>query len=225
MVARCAEARQDVGMARPRNQTARRAQLLESALDAIRDRGVAALRIRDVADAAGVSPGTVHYYFDDLDRLLFEIHDQACDRFFRDRMAAIGDLDDAPARLATMIDTGLPASRDDATVIALYEIDLYKRGNPLHAVLGRGLYDRQVALYHGILELGRSQGRFQLQEPVLDIAQNLVALEDAYGMHIISGNRSLPASRCRDLMLSYARTVTACPEIQLPAGAIAANRE
>jgi AcrR family transcriptional regulator len=202
-------------MARPRNQAARRAQLMESAIGAIRDRGVAGLRIRDIADAAGVSPGTVHYYFDDLDRLLFEIHNQACDRFFNERMAAITDRDDARDRLATMINTGLPQSRDDATVVALYEIDLYKRGNPVHAVLGRGLYDRQVALYHGILELGRSQGHFQLREPVLDIAQNLVALEDAYGMHIISGNQSLPVSRCRDLILGYARTATTCPDIQL----------
>jgi hypothetical protein len=100
-------------------------------------------------------------------------------------------------------------------VVALYEIDLYKRGDPVHAVLGRGLHDRQVALYHGILELGRSQGHFQLREPVLDIAQNLVALEEDYGMHIISGNQSLPVSRCLDLILSYARMVTACPDIQL----------
>ncbi len=189
---------------------------MESAIGAIRDRGVAALRIRDVADAAGVSPGTVHYYFDDLDRLLFEIHNQACDRFFNDRMAAAGESDDARVKLATMISTGLPRSRDDATVVALYEIDLYKRGDPVHALLGRGLYDRQVALYHGILELGRSQGHFPLRERVLDVAQNLVALEDAYGMHIISSNQSLPMSRCLQLILSYARTATACPDIQLP---------
>src|ERR1700684_683250 len=96
------------GMARPRNQTARRAQLMESAIGAIRDHGVAGLRIRDVADAAGVSPGTVHYYFDDLDRLLFEIHNQACDRFFSERIAAAGKSDDARLKLATMISTGLP---------------------------------------------------------------------------------------------------------------------
>jgi len=200
-------------MARPRNQTARRAQLMDSALDAIRDRGVASLRIRDVAEAAGVSTGTVHYYFDDLDRLLFEIHTAACDRFFDDRMAAIADLDDARAKLTTMIDCGLPTSREDATVVAMYEIDIYKRGSPMHALLGRGLFDRQVALYHGILELGRSQGHFSMESPVLGVAQNLVALEDAYGMHIISGNQSLPPERCLELIRGYARTATGCAEL------------
>jgi AcrR family transcriptional regulator len=200
-------------MARPRNQTARRSQLIGSATDVIRDRGVASLRIRDVAEAAGVSTGTVHYYFDDLDRLLLEIHTQASDRFFQARLDATSGLDDARDKLSAMIDAGLPTSRDDASVVALYEIDLYKRGDPTHAILGRGLFDRQVALYHGIIELGRSQGHFRLQEPVLDMAQNLVALEDAYGMHIISGNQSLPVARCRELVCSYARAVTNCPSL------------
>jgi AcrR family transcriptional regulator len=197
-------------MARPRDQTARRAQLMTSALDAIRDRGVASLRIRDVAEAAGVSTGTVHYYFDDLDQLLFEVHTAACDRFYDDRMAAVADLDDAREKLRTMIGSGLPTSREDAMVVAMYEIDIYKLGDPVHSLLGRGLYDRQVALYHGILELGRSQGHFAFDGPVLDVAQNLVALEDAYGMHIISGNQSLPVERCTELIRGYARTATGC---------------
>jgi AcrR family transcriptional regulator len=200
-------------MARPRDQTARRTNLIASTADAIRDKGIASLRIRDVAEAAGVSTGTVHYYFNDLDQLLFEVHTAACDRFFDDRMAATTDLDDARDKLRRMIASGLPSSRDDATVVALYEIDLYKRGDQMHGLLGRGLYDRQVALYHGILELGRSQKHFRLTAPVLDVAQNLVALEDAYGLHIISGNQSLPVERCTELIVSYARSATGCSEL------------
>lgn len=200
-------------MGRPSNQAARRAQLLESAFEAIRARGVATLRIRDVAEAAGVSTGTVHYYFDDIDRLLHEIHTHACERFFTDRLAATDGIDDARRKLTSMINAGLPASRDDPTVVTLYEIDLYKRGDPVHELLGRGLYDRQVALYHGILEVGRSQGHFHLRQPALDVAQNLVALEDSYGMHIICGNRSLPVQRCLELITSYARAVTSCPDL------------
>jgi hypothetical protein len=113
-----------------------------------------------------------------------------------------------------MIAAGLPSSADDATVVALYEIDLYKRGDPTHALLGGALFDRQVALYLGIIELGKSQGHFELREPALDIAQNLVALEDAYGMHIILRNRSLPASRCTQLIIGYATTATGCDTLQ-----------
>jgi AcrR family transcriptional regulator len=201
-------------MARPRDQAARRTQLTDSALQAIKDRGVGGLRIRDVAEAAQVSTGTVHYYFTDIDRLLHEVHSEACDRFFAARIGAITGVDDARAKLSRMIAAGLPASADDATVVALYEIDLYKRGDPMHALLGRALFDRQVALYLGIIELGKSQGHFELREPALDIAQNLVALEDAYGMHIILGNRSLPASRCTQLIFGYASAATGCDSLE-----------
>jgi AcrR family transcriptional regulator len=197
-------------MARPRNQVARRSQLTDSALEAIVERGIGALRIRDVAEAAGVSNGTIHYYFDDLDGLLYEVHSAACDRFFDARIKAITSVADARSKLTAMIAAGLPASEHDPYVVALYELDLYKRGDPMHALLGRALFDRQVALYLGIIELGESQGHFQLREPALDIAQNLVALEDAYGMHIITGNRSVPPARCAELIRSYAQAATSC---------------
>jgi AcrR family transcriptional regulator len=204
-------------VARPRNQTERRSLLVNSALDAIRERGISSLRVRDVAEAAGVATGTVHYYFNDLDRLLHEVHSQACERFFGARIAALEGVDDARAKLARTIESGLPGSADDAIVIALYEIDVYKRGDPVHALLASALFDQQVALYYGILELGRSQGHFALTEPALDVARNLVALEDAYGMHIVVGVRSLPVAACRGLLAGYARTATGCKDIPVSA--------
>lgn len=73
----------------------------------------------------------------------------------------------------------------------------------------------KVALYFGILELGQRLGHFTLDAPAFDIAQNLVALEDSYGMHIVSGNRSLPAERCTQLLLSYAQNATRCDTLIL----------
>ena len=201
-------------MARPRNQTERRALLVDSTLRAIRERGIASLRIRDVADVAGVATGTVHYYFDDLDRLLHEVHSRAADRFYDDRLTAIADVRDAREKLARTLRTGLPSSAEDEIVIALYELGVYKRGDPIHGLLSSGLYDRQVALYFGILELGQAQGHFRTDlEPPLDVARNLVALEDAYGLHIIDGNRSLPLERCAALLAGYARAATGCSAI------------
>jgi AcrR family transcriptional regulator len=200
-------------MGRPRNQTGTREQLVASALDAIRDRGVGNLRIRDIAESAAVSTGTVHYHFSDIDEILYAVHSWASDRFFADRLNALTGIVDARDQLATMIEAGLPTSADDAVVVAMYEIDLHRRGNPAHMLLGQALFDRQVALYFGCLQLGVGQGHFSLNAPALDIAQNLVALEDAYGMHIVYGNRSLSIPRSEELILGYARTATACAEI------------
>jgi AcrR family transcriptional regulator len=203
-------------MARPSKRTARKAQLVQAAMQTIQQRGFDGLRIRDVANVAGVSTATVHYYFDDLDGLLTEVHALATERFFTERLAAIALHDDARDKMVEMIRRGMPQAADDATTVALYHIDNAKRADPVRAQLGTRLFERQVMLYHGILELGCSQDYFAITDDTIDVAQNLVGLEDAYCMHIIEGNTSLPYERCVELMLSYARLATGCTDLGAP---------
>jgi AcrR family transcriptional regulator len=200
-------------MARRKDQDAAREAIMSATLLAIRDRGLDGLRIRDVAAIAGVSSGTVHYYFTDFAGLLTEVYQRASERFFRDRMDVVTEIADARAKLAAMIGTGIPWSSDDALVTALYRLDSYLAFSDTHSALVTALFDKQVALYLGILETGQAQGHFELQSKPLDIAQNLVALEDAYGLHITTGNRALTPPRAATLIHSYAVVATGCHEI------------
>ena len=105
------------------------------------------------------------------------------------------------------------ATPDDPITVALYDIDNAKRSDPLGALLRTRSFDKQVMLYVGILELGVGQGHFTVTDPTIEIAQNLVGLEDAYCMHIIESNASLPYERCIELMFSHARSATGCREV------------
>lgn len=205
-------------MARPSKRSVRKAQLVRTVLATIQQRGIEGLRIRDVAEAAGVSTATVHYYFDDLDGLWTEVHALAVERFFSERQAAIALVDDAREKMDLMVRGGVPESADDPLTVALYHIDNAKRADPLGALLRTRSFDQQTMLYVGILELGVGQGHFTLADPALAIARNLVALEDAYCMHIIERNASLPPEHCLELMFSYARSVTGCPELAARGG-------
>lgn len=198
---------------RPSKRTERKAQLVQAALETIQRNGTDGLRIRDVAKAAGVSTATVHYYFDDLDGLWSEIHALAVERFCTDRLEAIAQHDDARAKLKIMIRDGLPETPDEPITVALYQMGNVKRTDPVRAALGATLYDRQVMMYLSILELGVGQGHFTIRDPKLDFARNLVGLEDAYCMHIIEANPSLPRERCLELMFSFARSATGCAEL------------
>ena len=120
---------------------------MQAALQTIRDRGFDGFRIRDVAEAAGVSTATVHYYFDDLDGLMTEVHALATERFFTDRLESIALHDDAREKLVEMIRMGIPETADDPITIALYHIDNAKRADPVRSVLGTSLFDRQVLLW------------------------------------------------------------------------------
>ena len=198
---------------RPSKHPERKAHLVQIALKAIQERGIEGLRVRDVAEMAGVSTATLHYYFDDLDGLWTEVHALAVDKFFTEREAAIAVLDDAREKMDVMIRGGVPQSADDPITVALYHIDNAKRVDQLGALLRTRSFDKQVMLYVGILELGVGQGYFTVTDPAIVIAQNLVGLEDAFCMHIIERNASLPYQRCTELMFAYARSTTGCREL------------
>ena len=80
-------------MARPRNQGARRQALIEATYSAGHKHGLRSLSLTDVAAQAGLSRGTVLYYYGDLDGLLVEAHAAGVERFCdeRDRMVAATD--------------------------------------------------------------------------------------------------------------------------------------
>ncbi|GAA3658877.1 TetR/AcrR family transcriptional regulator [Nocardioides ginsengisoli] len=200
-------------MARFKDQERRRDEIVAAALHALRESEAGALRIRDVAARAGVSTGTVHYYFDDVQGLLNEVHARARKRFYDDRLTLLTQYPDARDKLVTAIRGGLPASPDDDLVAALYQLDGQLRFRESNSELFTALYDTQVAIYVGILEVGVAQGHFELADAPFDLAQNLVALEDAYGEHIVVGVRSLDYARVVELICGYARLATRCPDI------------
>ena len=191
----------------------RRDQIVQAALSAIATRGVADVRIRDIADAARVSTGTVHYHFNDIDELLVAIHEMAVDRFVSGRREMLAPIIDARHKLKALAETGVPASRDDELVIALYDLSGLFRRNAIHRTLTRVLYEQQVDLYCLSLEVGVAQGHFELDALAADLAANAVALEDAYGLHIVTGNLSITPARARKLLLLHLAEVTHCPSL------------
>ncbi|MEU1788438.1 TetR family transcriptional regulator C-terminal domain-containing protein [Streptomyces sparsogenes] len=197
---------------RPRNQTARRQALVSAAGRAIAERGLEGLRIKDIADAAGVSQGSVLYYYPELDDLVLEVHRGAVEGYLASRQRAY---DEAPAenpaaRLRALLHSGLPSMTDDPVHGLLYELHRRAGRSPGHAELMTSLFAREVALYTTVLEVGAAIGEFSLAAPAHDLAHGLVALEDGYGLHIVSHNAALRPDRARELILAHARAVTGC---------------
>ncbi|MFD5391454.1 TetR/AcrR family transcriptional regulator [Streptomyces sp. NPDC127074] len=200
-------------MARPKNQTARREQLIRAASRAISAQGLSRLKVAGVADSAGVTRGSVHYYFRDLSELLVQVHKRALERFFTNRAAVAEATDDARDQLVESVRRGIPDGPDDELAVVLCEFNTAIRDDPLFSTLTQSRYDRQVTMYAAILEIGVAQGHFTLSEPATDVASNIVSLEDSYLLHIVSRNESLPPRRALELILSYARTATGCPDL------------
>ncbi|MFJ6509883.1 TetR/AcrR family transcriptional regulator [Streptomyces sp. NPDC091406] len=184
---------------------ARRAELAEAVQRALLTRGLEGLRLRDVADEAGVTPAAVLYY-GDLDALVHETYRQAITRYSEEREAVTDDLADARLKLTACIDKGVATGPDDALTRLLFEHWPRCLRDAKAAALDSALTERQIAVYTEILVLGQAQGHFALQDPPRLIAGNFVAMEDGYQMEVLAGRRTrgeVIAALC-----SYARAVT-----------------
>lgn len=174
------------------------------------ERGLTGLRLGDVADKAGLSPGSVLYYFPTLRELLHQVQREAIDRFCIAREEAVRDEPDPRRRLVAMIRSGLPEGPGDDLAYLLYELGAFARRDPAYAARYIDLYQRQVALYLGILEAGMATGVFTLVGDALGIARNLVILEDGYGLHMTMAVPTYEPAVAERQILGYASIATGC---------------
>jgi AcrR family transcriptional regulator len=200
------------GMARPSTQKQRRREVVDAALTAAAEHGLRNLSLTDVANQAGVTRGALLYYYDDLEAILVEAHAAGMERVGSERAALVARQQGAAAKLATAIEAGLPEGPDDALMRLLYEFDVLAGKSPLHDELVQRLYREQLELYHRILSEGVESGAFSLTGPLDDVAMNFVALEDAYGLHIVAGGSITLDDAKRAIHLFAAQAGAALPE-------------
>ncbi|MDX6324196.1 MAG: hypothetical protein QOK15_550 [Nocardioidaceae bacterium] len=200
-------------MARKRNQDARRRELLHAAVSVINERGPAGVQMKDVARAANMATGSVYYYYDGVDELLRHVHQMAFERYLTHRRQAVSTLEDPRAQLAMMVALGLPAPKDEPLSLALYQVEVAKARDPHHNDLITELCGSQRRLYQEVLDRGAQQGVFDLVMPAQDIAEQLISLEDGYGLGICAGKKDYTYERTHALLLGAAALWTSCPDL------------
>ncbi|OUS93922.1 TetR family transcriptional regulator [Rhodococcus sp. NCIMB 12038] len=194
-------------MARPNTQKQRRSELVEATLQAGSAHGLRSLSLTDVAKRAGLTRGALLYYFDDLNALLAEAHRAGTERYCDQRDEAVAAQTSYAAKLRTAIDAGLPSGPDDTLMRLLYEFDFMSGTSTLHDELVRKMYLRQLATYRAILGDGHASGEFAVNGDIDQAAMNLVALEDAYGLHIVGGNSLITVDAARTAMLGFCEQI------------------
>lgn len=194
-------------MARPNTQEQRRSQLVEAALKEASAQGLRSLSLTDVAKRAGLTRGALLYYFDDLDALLVEAHRAGTERFCDHRDAVVAGLESPAEKLQAAISAGLPSGPDDALMRLLYEFDFMAGQSELHDTLVQQMYLRQTATYRAIFQEGNASGDFSISADLDQATMNMVALEDAYSLHIVAGNRLVTVDMARAAMLAFAEQI------------------
>jgi AcrR family transcriptional regulator len=193
---------------RPRNQADRRRQLANAGRRVLLERGAVGLRVKDIAERAGITPSSVLYYYPRLDELMMEVSREAMERYAERRSRRVRALDDPVAQLRLAISLGVPTGPDDEESRLLYELDAFIGSSPAFRVLSSAFFDRQVMLYEQVLERGAARGVFDLAAPADALARGIVAMEDGLGLQVVIGHPGLDSAEGERILLSHASAVT-----------------
>ncbi|MFW5417135.1 TetR/AcrR family transcriptional regulator [Nocardiopsis sp. CNT-189] len=201
-------------MGRRKDQERRRRALIDATMAVIADAGPSGVTARQVAARAGLSPAAVIYYFPQMDDLVAAVRGDAVRRFCVGRERIAEECADPAEALPLLLAAGLPSGPDDLLVSAIAQLFGAARREERHARLSTEFWLRQVGMYTRLIERGARAGVFRPLLPAGTAAEHLVALEDAYGVHIVGGNASLTRERALSLLLSYAEGVLGPPSAE-----------
>jgi AcrR family transcriptional regulator len=182
----------------------RRPQILATATELVREKGLWSVRISDVAKRAGMSPTSVVYYFGTKDELFAAAISQADDMFYEPVLEELQQLDTACERLAWLI------VRSSASDWMLW-IDLwvYARHHPDTAVVQRRFHRRWRQAIEDIVLDGAESGEWTVADPS-DVAQRLSALTDGLSVHMVLGDPDHTPDRYVSMTLAAAALELGC---------------
>ncbi|MFE5723524.1 TetR/AcrR family transcriptional regulator [Streptomyces erythrochromogenes] len=192
------------GAARRRDGQVAQERMLEEAMAAIAEDGLAALTMSKLADRLGTSGGHILYYFGSKDRLLLEALRWSEEQLAVERAALLRRRVTASRKLELFLELYLPRGPRDPRWTLWIELWARTPSNDdLRAAqeeIDAGWYEDLRAL----LAKGVEQGRFAPTDTA-DRASELLALLDGLSTRVVLGQRD--ADRVR--ALERARSATA----------------
>ncbi|HYF08577.1 MAG TPA: TetR/AcrR family transcriptional regulator [Acetobacteraceae bacterium] len=144
----------------------RRAQIAEAAARVFREKGFHTATIRDVAEAAGLTQGTLYNYIRSKDDILYLVHQELTARYIADVEQAIAGIADPRARLRAALQAFARAMRERHADIALIYQETHALGREsLSAVLAQT--EAFIARFAGLIEAARRDGLAMAGAPTL----------------------------------------------------------
>lgn len=197
-------------MARPKDQTQRRSELVRVTSRLLVEHGAANARLTDIAAAANLTSASISYYYPNLPDLYAATYETATIEYITLRRQRAEEETDARERLLVCLRMGMPEVGHpsyDATIL-LIELSALGVREPGFAAAATEFAELQIALFSDIIELGRADGTFHPTLPVADIATLLLAAEDGIAPDVIAGRYT--SHEAVELMARHAGVLLGC---------------
>lgn len=201
-----AGARADAGL------TAKEIHLIRSTYKVLGAKGMDRLALQDVADEAGVSKGTVLYYFESKHNLVMQTMRWAIDRVARRARRALMTAATAEGQLAAVIDAiAIGAEANRRFYLTFFDLLVYEaredraKTDDLSAIF----YHACDELFAEIIAQGLEEGAFHVAD-VAEAAATVRALMDGLFVQWVAGEgwqrrHGAYVARCKRAALAYLR--------------------
>ncbi|WP_246201691.1 TetR/AcrR family transcriptional regulator [Streptomyces alboniger] len=174
----------------------RRAEMLAATVEQIERRGVAAVRIADVAAALGVSNALVLYHFSSKEKLLAAAFEHAARRDLTRLRKLLGRRTSALRRLRAAVRWYAPTGQAKGWRLWIEGWSASLREPTLRAVT-QDLDQQWKAALAEVVAEGCAAGEFHCPDP-MGAAQRLTALLDGLAVQMTAYEGAVPRARARD---------------------------
>jgi AcrR family transcriptional regulator len=171
---------------RPSVERERRSQLTSAAARVIARKGYVAATLRDVADEAGTSTGTLNYYYQGKDDLFAETLRVASERFQAELAAAVAGATSPRDKLVAMARAATPATPEGRESHAIW-IDFWAQAARDESLreLNERIYDRWRRDIVAIVREGQVAGAFAPAADPHAFARGYAAVIDGLATHVV----------------------------------------
>lgn len=186
-------------MARPNVEMERREQILRATSSVIAIKGIRALRVADVAGETGVSPGIIHYYFDNKDALIKNAFERNFEHSLERRSAILDSSVPARQKLIELIDAYLP--EDEETIEAWHVwAELWVEGlhDPELQKLNGRAYGKWRQIVTSILTEGQKEGSISDEADPGVLANLLASSLDGLAVQVLVSSHEMTIEAMRE---------------------------
>jgi AcrR family transcriptional regulator len=191
----------------------RKPQILTAAVQVLTEKGLASVRITDIAERAGTSPTTVIYYFGTKDELFEQAIAGADDAFYAALLADVGRLETGLDRLAWLI-----VSSSATDWLLWMDLWVYARRHPELLEAHRRFDRRFRDMLADAIRLGQRRGEFGPVDAD-DAALRLGSLMRGLAVHVALGGHDVTSDRMITECLEFAAKDLDCEPAALRAAA------
>lgn len=186
----------------------RRRLIIEAARNLIADKALFHVQVRDIADACGVSPGTVTYHFASLDEILFEVVRIETEMFYQPLVERAAQQASPCDKLTTLL-SGMFQPDDDTRRHWLVWIDFWSAAarRETYGEWMRTHYARWHRMLQQTIKEGRAAGQMTCSDDE-QAALHIAMAVDGLAVQCFNIDPLITVDRARRLALAFAASST-----------------